>query len=178
MMVYGDPQFACSSSKFLEWLGERLERIDAADLDQVRTLLIHAGQLEQGISDAEGASSDWIAAGAELTDALAVRFYDVFLGSQCSRVHSKQRIAESVRRLRQFPDRRLQVKVPEGFEFYTLFPEQYSCAADEFAQRHAADSTAKRAIVVGIRSIGSTLSALVKVSLQHRGWQAQRLTVR
>jgi hypothetical protein len=75
------------------------------------------------------------------------------------------------------PDVVLNVKVPEGFEFYALYPEQYCASAVRWAAEHRFVQ-ARRAVVVGIRSIGTTLSVLVTAALDANDWQAHRFTIR
>ncbi len=69
---------------------------------------------------------------------------------------------------------RLVVTPPEGFAYYALAPEAYARAAvDEIAARGASS-----VLVVGIRSIGTTLSAMARAALRARGVAAERTTVR
>ncbi|MDB6029045.1 MAG: glutamate-semialdehyde -aminomutase-like protein, partial [Verrucomicrobiales bacterium] len=75
------------------------------------------------------------------------------------------------------PKAKLTVKIPEGFAFYALFPEQYALAANDWSQAHQQFSS-RRVLLVGIRSIGTSLSAVVTAMLRALGWEAQRLTVR
>ncbi|HVV02245.1 MAG TPA: hypothetical protein VHH88_12830, partial [Verrucomicrobiae bacterium] len=72
---------------------------------------------------------------------------------------------------------KLRIKVPEGFAFYALYPEQYQAAAMAWHKVHGAAGT-KDVWIVGIRSIGTTLSALVKVVLECQGWHARRCAIR
>jgi hypothetical protein len=67
------------------------------------------------------------------------------------------------------------VKIPEGYTFYALFPEQYLITASNWAQRHPGT---KNALVVGVRSIGISFSAVVTETLRLVGWTAARITVR
>jgi hypothetical protein len=64
------------------------------------------------------------------------------------------------------------VSVPEGFAYYALHPMDYAdlVARLEFRQQ--------RAFVVGIRSVGTTLSAVVCARLRQLGVSAERTTVR
>jgi hypothetical protein len=66
---------------------------------------------------------------------------------------------------------RIRVRVPEGFAFYALYPEQYRDAALRFFTGERPDAC----VVVGIRSIGSTLSRVVADALPCPTW---RFTVR
>jgi hypothetical protein len=64
--------------------------------------------------------------------------------------------------------------VPEGFAFYGLDPDMYARAARRFhAECHPQD-----VVVTGIRSIGTTLSAVVAVALEDAGARVERITVR
>lgn len=65
----------------------------------------------------------------------------------------------------------LRIAVPEGFAYYGLHPEDYARAAD-------AMTVAPPVLVVGIRSIGATLSAMIAAALRRRGVDATRTTVR
>lgn len=69
------------------------------------------------------------------------------------------------------------VKVPEGFSLHTVYPEQYVMAAGRWLADHDGEQ-ARGAVVVGIRSIGTTLAAVVATVLRAGGWQVQSLTVR
>jgi hypothetical protein len=70
-----------------------------------------------------------------------------------------------------------QVTVPEGFAYYALFPESYRDAALRWARDHGG-STPRDVLVVGIRTIGTTLSAVVAAALRSHGFTVRRLTVR
>ncbi|HSE49361.1 MAG TPA: hypothetical protein VLA96_09165, partial [Terriglobales bacterium] len=64
------------------------------------------------------------------------------------------------------------IAVPEGFAYYALHPLDY---AEAMAARAGRD---RRAVVVGIRSIGTTVSAVARAALARGGCVAERLTVR
>lgn len=51
----------------------------------------------------------------------------------------------------------VQVSVPEGYAYYALYPEMYRCAALRFLR----EQQPERAVVIGIRGIGTSLSAVV-----------------
>jgi hypothetical protein len=56
-----------------------------------------------------------------------------------------------------------------------LFPEQYCATALKWGRQNA---NRREALVIGLRSIGTSLSAVAKETLCHIGWKARRLTVR
>ncbi|XXY53384.1 hypothetical protein WME91_19835 [Sorangium sp. So ce269] len=61
---------------------------------------------------------------------------------------------------------------PEGFSFYALHPLDFARLAERLASPPAP------ARVVGVRSIGTTLSAVTAAALRRRGIRAERTTVR
>jgi hypothetical protein len=69
----------------------------------------------------------------------------------------------------------LRFKTPEGFAFYGLTPEQYRRAARRWMSKNRARGDV---IVIGIRSIGTTLSRVVTEELLAGGVSARRCTVR
>jgi hypothetical protein len=66
----------------------------------------------------------------------------------------------------------LSVSTPEGFAFYGLHPLSFADAVQEIP------NPPERVGVIGIRSIGTTLSAVTLAALRRRGVQAERITVR
>ncbi len=68
----------------------------------------------------------------------------------------------------------VEVSTAEGFAYYGLYPDTYAKAAAEFA----AETEAARIQVIGLRTIGGTLSAVVVAELEYRGWKVDRITVR
>lgn len=66
------------------------------------------------------------------------------------------------------------VGVPEGYAYYGLYPETYAAAARQLAARVGPP----RVLVVGVRSIGTGLSAVVADTLARRGVDVRSVTVR
>src|SRR3954452_13490739 len=60
----------------------------------------------------------------------------------------------------------IEISVPEGFAYYALDPELYRIAA----RRFRAEARPERVAVIGIRSIGTTLGAIVASELGGRLW--------
>jgi hypothetical protein len=172
------------------WLQERLQRIliPTPDLEALRPVLIQAGQLEQALADAPstpaGSASPRLSRFQKITDLLANAFVTLVAAKgsgdpgpgECVR-----RAAHALRKELKDTDSSLQcqltLKVPEGFEFYVLFPEQYWQATLAWLADH--NSICRTPLlVVGVRGIGTTLSAVVSATLQRAAWPVQRLTVR
>jgi hypothetical protein len=66
------------------------------------------------------------------------------------------------------------VSEPEGFAFYALYPEMYAEAVRRFVRA----TRPERATVMGLRSIGTTLSAVVAAELEAQGVPVRSFTVR
>lgn len=122
--------------------------------------LLRAGELECGLADCAAPGQELA---AQITDQLAAQ-----LVGNVPKDH--RRIAELLERL-SLPAE-LTISPAEGFAYYALHPLQYARLAE------ALTLSAPTVAVVGIRSIGTTLSAIVKAAFQKRGLCAERITVR
>lgn len=139
----------------------------AADLDALperpseeaflRTLL-RAGELECGVADSAISPEPL----ERLTDAIAESFVDC-ANSTCPAW--RHVLANTV-----IPDT-LRVSVPEGFAYYGLHPRAYADVLQHLPR-------ATNVVVVGIRSIGTTLSAVVAAAVRKAGRTTVRFTVR
>ncbi len=123
--------------------------------------LLRAGELECGVADADGAPAQSL---AELTDCLA----EALLSGQLPDHFSKIKTAVSQAPVPGW----LNISTAEGFAYYALHPLAY---ADALAKLPALP---ENVVVVGIRSIGTTLSAMTAAAARVRGLQVQRMTVR
>ncbi len=66
------------------------------------------------------------------------------------------------------------VGMPEGYVYYGLFPETYLAAAERFLQ----ETEARRAVCIGLRNIGTSLSSVVGAVLGDAGCELHSFTVR
>jgi hypothetical protein len=167
MLVYGDPSFEEPAATTLIRVRAWAEQAGGKEQDDRRRLLIEAGQLEQALADRLG--NDPLVQRIMTVTELAA---DAFLGYA-----DLGPIQKALAEIELPPDLTVRVKVPEGFAFYALYPEQYAEAARRWLRDHAV-SGSKRAAVVGIRSVGTGLSAVVARVLAKAGWRVRRLTVR
>jgi hypothetical protein len=178
MLVYGDPSRELELYPTLDRIRRRAAQRPAS-LDTLRELLIEAGQLEQAVADSEQEvmkDRDAVLRTAiALTDHAARAFVSVWQDGSSDNHQSGPEFALDCPR--HFPNVRLRAKVPEGFAFYALYPEQYCAAAAQWLDRQRADAT-REVLVVGVRSIGTSLSAVVAATLARGGWGARRTTVR
>jgi hypothetical protein len=126
--------------------------------------LIRAGEIEAAFADEANQPELETPAGgaARVTDALAD---ELLLGQAAPLPDAATGPGTSV------PDC-VRVSPHEGFAYYALHPRAFA----RMAQQAAAGE--RKVAVVGIRSIGTTLSAVVAAALRSRGTDAQRITVR
>jgi hypothetical protein len=132
-----------------------LRRALATDPSALEALL-RAGELECALVDADHPDARTAEA---LTDALAA----CYLGEATS---DAARLGELLDRLA-LPES-LELKIPEGYAYYALSPAAYA----ELARSLDRSSCAPPA-VIGVRSIGTSLSAVVKSALR-----GERISVR
>jgi hypothetical protein len=192
MLVYGDAHFSGQLGALRAQLGRLVDRSLAAprDLDLLRSLLIACGQVEQAAHDALADQlpppaaaplvARWHAVTAHAAEAFYVLAYCQPLALPPPVIAAPAalaRLRQLLHALQDAPDLAVTVKLPEGFNLHALYPEQYLVAAGQWLAEHAAGRE-QGAIVVGIRSIGTTLAAVVATVLRAAGWQVQSFTVR
>ncbi len=205
MIVYGDPSYEEDFPTLLRYLhgcitlssGLKFSGLDA--LERLRWLLIFAGQIQQGLEDALdvgaplaapspiAAPSPLIAPSPaedlSLLDAMRTvteRLANAFVAAEQGEISVGARLgslADSVPNWEIAPQIRLTLKLPEGYAFYALYPEQYCAAARQWAQEHAGETVAT-VRVIGIRSIGTSLGAVVRAALKSAGFNTTWQTVR
>jgi len=168
MILYRDAGRCLSTRAELDRLARVAARADTA------TYLIGVGELEQGIADAiHDTADDWTETDERLR-AAAIAAAHAFLAASEGRPVELRTVLptlEAVARLSLPPC--VRIRPPEGFVHYALDPAAYAAAARSY-RRDVGAREAAAAIVVGIRSIGTTLSAVVAAALGAR----RSLTVR
>jgi hypothetical protein len=139
-------------------LGE-LDRL--ARSGDATSLLVQAGEVEQGVLDALYPDRDgWGPVSAALRGA-TLAAARAFLGASDS---DGTRAALSAVPRGSLPSR-IRIKAPEGYLHYALDPAAYAESARRYAYEAGAER-ASRAVVLGIRSIGTSLSAVVAAALE------------
>lgn len=128
--------------------------------EAVLRALLRAGELECGVTDAGVCPAPFQIA----TDALAETLIRSELHFQ------PDAIVNSLNRA--FVPEELSIAEPEGFSYYALHPMAYVHAVA------SATNGSRAAAVVGIRSIGTTLGAIVAAAIKAQGRNASRITVR
>ncbi|MBI4787166.1 MAG: hypothetical protein HY782_08990 [Chloroflexi bacterium] len=177
MLIYRDQKRPIAVRQTLASL-RGLADSSAFDHDRAVELLIEFGQLEAGIGDALEPEMD--SHGPILC---AVRQVGLTLGRVLYHSWRKtgevERWAQASRRaLARLDDSTLpetvRAGVPEGYAYYALYPEMYL----ESAERFFRETRSRQAVVIGLRNIGTSLSAVVGATLQECGCVVNAYTVR
>jgi hypothetical protein len=140
-------------------VGELVRDIAA---DRSVDALVRAGEIESALADLADADAIDAGAAARLTDALAAAVVGVTIASRSELA----RLASSL----EVP-RELRASPPEGFSYRALHPLAFAELASGAVPERGAG-------VVGVRGIGTTLSALVCAGIRARGGCADRRTIR
>jgi hypothetical protein len=119
--------------------------------------LVTAGELEAALADAADPLETSV---ARATDALAM--------TAMGETADLAACAEALEHAR--APRSLVIHPPEGFAQDGLHPQAFACASELVDGREA--------LVIGVRPIGTTLSAVTMAALRARGVVARRITVR
>ena len=138
----------------------KADLLRACDEDILDALLL-AGEIECGVADAAPElTSGW----QQVTDSLA----DVLVSAAASFDSGRVRtLIQSLAAPEIFT-----ISPPEGFTYYALHPLAYGDVLNIFG------SLADDVAVVGIRSIGTTLSAVRSAAARKKGLRSSRITVR
>jgi hypothetical protein len=176
LLVFRGDQRRASGQDLKTALASQLERLCGCYSHEalVGSLLL-AGELECCVADADREAARPVEI---LTDRIAEAllldesgFNSQTLNSQTldSQTSNFQSLADAARALPALEQ--LSISTPEGFAYYALHPLAY---ADVVRKIPACESL----LVVGIRSIGTTLSAVAAAAARRRGMKVRRLTVR
>ncbi|MGB8130137.1 MAG: hypothetical protein WCG81_10125 [Candidatus Angelobacter sp.] len=168
LLVFRGDQRRASGQELKAALTARIEQLCGFGLQRkLLGALLLAGELECGVADCDSKSArscelvtDQIA-DALLAGERAARFRPEF-----SQFHSLLDAARDLPVVEQ-----LSISAPEGFAYYALHPLAYADVVQRIPE-------CDHLLVVGIRSIGTTLSAVAAAAARARGIQAERITVR
>jgi hypothetical protein len=178
MLVYGDHEREVRPAEVLAALRKRLRQMEALPpgIDRhavLVSLLIEAGELAQGLLDADFAErrrDEWgtrSAACLELPLTLARALRQSHSSGYTRLSPIPDEVLDALERLR-LPER-VTVKMPEGYAYYALYPELYLEAAQSLRL------LPRPPMVMGIRSIGTGLACVVSAAA---GTTAPPFTVR
>jgi hypothetical protein len=160
LWVFRDGRKPCATGALVSELHAVLDRVaEHHDPDLALDALIRAGELESALADLQSPSAAHF---SNLTDTLA----NCVCGNELIPVNAAINLDAGL-----LPET-VTISPPEGFSYYALQPLEFA----ELAIRAVPPN--EPVAVIGIRSIGTTLSALVKAALCGRNGDVGRITVR
>ena len=158
--------------------GKELKAALIAQLEQVRShflrrpllaALLLAGEIECGTADSDPqAARDCELFTDDIAKALLAGEKTPSVGSESPR-RDLDFLINAARALPALEQ--LSIPTPEGFAYYALHPLAYADGMQQIPM-------SERLLIVGIRSIGTTLSAVAAAAARERGIAAERVTVR
>jgi hypothetical protein len=181
VIVYRAQRSRADPRRFLSQLRSAVDQAGAGAPahELVRDLLIDTGALESALADSVFADADGLDSRVDRCRSASLAIGHVFWYSWHSRRESTRRWWHRFRlalediQTPQLPEE-VDVVRPEGYAYYSLYPEMYLQAA----KRCQAVLGNFPAVCIGLRSIGSSLSAVVAASLTEMGCPVESFTVR
>jgi hypothetical protein len=144
-----------------------------ASLEQTVRLLLLAGELECGVADVT--ASDAIACENRNSGSLILKnITDTLATALLGGSPNFSALSETLQSLvpEHIVPEHISVSAPEGFAYYALHPLAYADIVDKLP------GLSSTVAVVGIRSIGTTLGAVVAAAVRQQDKDASRITVR
>jgi hypothetical protein len=135
-------------------------RLNDPTADRLIDALIRAGELETALADMGSREAELA---SQITDAMAAALVDP---EARRNLDALAPIIDGI----EVPEQ-VELATPEGFAYYALHPRAYAALINEIGLRSPV-------AVIGIRSIGTTLSAVVAAALRMKAVRAARVTVR
>jgi hypothetical protein len=162
MLVFRDALQAVSGRQLVEAIISQLRPFSAtiATRNSMVDVLLHAGELECALADVHDPAAGLA---GEITDELAM----ALVANRAARTDELEQKLHALA----VPEA-LSLSRPEGFAYYALHPLDFASLAASLPL------CTGRVAVVGIRSIGTTLSAVVAAQTRSRGFTAERTTMR
>jgi hypothetical protein len=182
MIVFRDQRAAVDPIQLLSRIltdARRLASQASPRHEETIQLLISAGTLEAALADEIFSSADGTSSIArrlrEASCALGRAVWHTWHDhpSEARRWLEQSVATLAYLQLQQLPSR-VEVSVPEGYAYYAVYPEMYLEAARRFHRTHTPGSV----VCLGLRSIGTSLSAVVAGALEELGCAVGSFTLR
>jgi hypothetical protein len=181
MIVFKDYRGFEKPSLYLNKIDGYLNRLKMDSFPHYSTfvsLFLEAAELETGITDSVSFEVDNITALVSLCHELTAISAEMVYEVQTNKLQKDDHLKLLRKKVSEFGDYEIPplipVCIPEGFAFYGLYPEMYMEAAERFYKKRLPE----KIVCIGLRSIGTALSALVEVVLKKQGCVTWSLTLR
>jgi hypothetical protein len=158
---------------------EQYARNGLASHDQAVALLIDFGEIEAGVADALSPEADSDCATLRAFRRMSLLLGRMFCLSWRREIGQIEPLVGELNKtlnelcLRALPHS-ARLSASEGYAYYGLYPETYLEAAISFFH----EQRPRRAVIIGVRGIGASLSAVVGAALAERGVEIESFTAR
>jgi len=171
LLVFREDQRRASGQELKTAVTAQLEQVCGhCSQEAVLDALLLAGELECGVADGDcEAARTCELLTDRIADALLPAAPEASVNNPDFQKPDFKNLFEAAQALPTFEQ--LSISTPEGFAYYALHPLAY---ADVMREIPVCESL----LVVGIRSIGTTLSAMAAATARARGISVERITVR
>lgn len=179
MLIYRDDERPVETAAEWRALAARVDRLaPLPSHDEVTSILIESGEIESAVLDALFPDAD---DRHPLADALG-RVTHAAARLLVTPWGSREAVAQSLERLRRATagidraalPRTVGRRVSEGYAYYALHPDSYADTATRFADR----TRPPACCCIGVRTIGTSLAAVVAAALERCGVAATTVSVR
>lgn len=182
MIVYRNHTSVLNTNNVMDSISQIVDDMHSGDANLYENaveLLIETGELETGITDIICNNYDCLndeIVQCRKMSVLAGTIFHSLWASGTLLTNNLQKIKFCLQRIKSFTKlpQKITIGVPEGFVYYSLYPEIYLEAAEKFYL----EEKPKKVIVIGLRSIGTQLSALVTAYLESYGCEVTTITLR
>ncbi|MGE5457807.1 MAG: hypothetical protein ACM3RX_05585 [Methanococcaceae archaeon] len=180
MLIFRDSRHKIQVNERLDYLNylPKLMAFNDSDLhDKAVDLLISFGELEAGLTDYLNGQCDNLANITNTLRQIGILTGKIFLLSLTAADLNDliNSFFYRLHLLRQMPlPVMVEISVPEGFAYYSLYPEMYVKAAERFLL----ENPVKKIVSLGIRSIGTSLSSVIAAFCSLQGVEVISYTLR
>ncbi len=182
MIIYREQKQETSPEEYVSRIRNALreyERSGFSGHSFVTEILIEFGEFETAVTDMLALQEDRDDFLKQVFRRAVMKagrlFYRSWEDIPDGREYLTDRLNESLDRISALPlPRPLLVGIPEGYVYYGLYPETYLEAAKRFHE----EKEPKKAVCLGLRNIGASLSAVVAATLEELGCETLTFTLR
>ena len=162
MLVYREDRRAVSTAAALRALIARQHTAECGTPEDALAVLVAAGELEAAICDSLFGGGDRPDPRSDALRSLSLAAARQYLAALAGDRAETRICAIADALLYDELPAEVELRTSEGYAYYALFPETYA----ESARRFARDLKPRRVCVIGVRSIGTSLSAVAAAALQ------------
>ncbi len=181
MIVFNDHRDYQLADNFVNSICRYLQIIEGnwiQDYSVLTSLLLETAEFETGITDVFSPDVDNITYPIQVCHDMTIASATLVCEAWKGKNISESQVMSIKKSIEKIVSMNIQDKIPicipEGYVFYGLYPEMYLEAAEEFFKKIAP----RKVTCIGLRTIGTSLCAIVDVTLQKRGCDVFSLTLR